>query len=96
MATRYPRSKTMKIPYSTLLQAYYADLRIRNLSPNTIAIYAKNLRYPGEFLLREQPQAELLLENITPERVKAYVAHRMSLKQVWANHPSKPTQERPL
>src|SRR5512141_980799 len=96
MATQYPRSKTMKIPYSTLLQAYYADLRIRNLSPNTIAIYAKVLGYLGEFLLREQPQAELLLEHITPERVKAYIAQRMSLQQAWANHPYKPTQDRPL
>ena len=96
MATHYPRSKSMKIPYSTLLQAYYADLRIRNLSPNTIAIYAKVLGYLGEFLLREQPQAELLLEHITPERVKAYIAQRMSLQQAWATHPYKPTQERPL
>ncbi|MCC7360548.1 MAG: tyrosine-type recombinase/integrase [Anaerolineales bacterium] len=86
----------MKVPYSTVMQQYFADLRIRNLSPGTLRIYDKILRYFGEFLLREQPGSELLMSHLTPERAKAWVAHRMGLQQVWADHPHKPTQERPL
>ena len=35
MATRLPRSNGMKIQYSSVVQQYFADLRIRNLSPQT-------------------------------------------------------------
>ena len=38
MATQFPRSKSMKVPYSTVVQHYFADLRIRNLSQQTIHI----------------------------------------------------------
>ena len=96
MATQFPRSKSMKVPYSTVVQHYFADLRIRNLSPQTIHIYDKILRYFSDFLIREQPKGQLLVTHLTPERAKSFVTYRMSLKQIWAEHPYKPTEDRPL
>lgn len=61
------------------LRQYFADRRIRNLSPGTLRIYDKILQYFGEFLLREQPGSQLLMSHLTPERAKGYVAHRMRL-----------------
>ncbi len=96
MATQFPRSKSMKVPYSTVVQHYFADLRIRNLSPQTIHIYDKILRYFSDFLIREQPKGQLLVTHLTSERAKAYVTYRMGLQQAWAGHPYKPAEDRPL
>ena len=86
----------MKIPYSTVMQQYFADLRVRSLDPGRLRICVKSLRYFGEFLLREQPGSQLLISHQTSERAKGYVAHRMGLQQAWADHSHKPTQERLL
>ena len=96
MATQFPRPKMMKVPYSSVVQQYLADLKMRNLSPLTIAIYDKTLRHFAEHVVREQPDSQLLLAQVTPERAKAFVTYRMSLQQAWANHPYRPAQDRPL
>jgi len=96
MTTKFLRAKMMRVPYKHTVQQYLADLHLEDLSEHTIGGYAKVLRGFERFMCAGQPGAELLLSTITPERAKAYIAHRQGLDQAWADHPHKPTEERRL
>ncbi len=89
--------KMAKIPVETIVQEYLNDMQLRNLSPRTVRLYRYTLARLLDYFRRGQhPETQILLANLTPQAVRAYVTERMSQDKVYEDHPLRPTEIRPL
>jgi site-specific recombinase XerD len=78
----------------TLFEGFTIHLEAAGRRPTTIAWYAKHSR--RFFAWLEQEEIPALLDEITPFRVRKFVAHLQNGVRAWESNPYVPTQDRGL
>jgi site-specific recombinase XerD len=86
-----------KVPLESLIQEYVGDMQLRNLSSQTVRLYAYTLGRLVTYLRRGQPDnIQIPTSALTAQVVKAYVTARREQATLFENHPLRPMEERPL
>ncbi len=76
-------SKWSKVPMNSVIDEYLTDLKLRGLSPRTIASYRATLR---GMLRAIAGNTEMTLAQLTPELVRNYLSARADQDTCYVNH----------
>ena len=83
MPSKPNTTKWNRVPVQSVVDEYLKDLQLRGLSPRTITSYKSTLR---GLLRGVAGDAEMMLGQLTPEVVKAYLTSRVEQETCYVGH----------